>query len=804
MKKTLNGHWQLLIPHLNQTINAHVPGSVYLDLLESKLIPDPFYRTHEYEVREWMRHDYIYERSFETHLSEKDIYLVCEGIDTIANISINNVLIARTINMHLRHRFPIKHRLHEGTNTIRIHIESPIEYIEKKRAESPYQLFNVWDAMKGYIHIRKAHSMFGWDWGPQLPDAGIFRTIELHETANGFIDYVKTDQHHHDGKVDLTYQVFTQNQTVDDVEVVITDPDGHEIHRSHQSSGSLTISNPKYWFPVGYGEPFCYQLVASLKHQGEICDSKKLTIGLKTSSIKREKDQYGESFTYVHNGVELFLKGANYIPEDSINGRTSPEKTRKLLTDAVKANHNTVRVWGGGLYPSNDFYEICDELGLIVWQDFMFACSFYNMEDTEWVQSVEMEIKDNLKRFMHHPSIGILCGNNENETAAVDWNIPSLEISKKMYLELFENLIPSWIHALDVKIPYWPSSPSSGGNFYRPNFDGMGDMHYWGVWHNNEPIEYYRKVFPRFMSEFGIQSFPDIETVKTFTRPQDHHIYTKVMKSHQKNRTANKKIIAYMRKMFKYPDRFEDILYVSQLIQAEGVRYGVEHFRRHYGRTMGSIYWQLNDCWPVASWSSIDYLGRWKALHYHSKKFYQPVLLSIEENKRSMKANIVITNDTASDIKGTLEWVYETLDGKVIAKDSIESIAFKRSSTHQQSINCYPHRAFKKQAILYVSFKDEQGQLISNMTAFVQDKDLELKNDGIQVAVDTHEGIASIHLISPSVKRFVQLKYQNHVFSDNYVHLRAHQEMIITFETEDDSKQIMNDLFVRSLVETTL
>jgi beta-mannosidase len=802
MKTKLKSNWQLFIPHLNQTIPAQVPGSIYQDLLKAHLISDPFYRTNEYEVREWMRHDYVYECTFHVALTSAHIDLVCEGLDTITNIIINNTQLARTINMHLRYRFPIKHLLHEGLNAIRIEIKSPIQYIERKEAESPHQFFSVWDAMKGYIHIRKAHSMFGWDWGPQLPDAGIFRDIYLHETPNGHIDYIKVDQEHQQGKVELSYQVYLKDNHHDEVEVVILDPKGFELYRSNRLSGTLLIENPLYWWPVGYGDPSRYQVIAYLKHQGEICDSKTLSIGLKTSTIKREKDEFGESFTYVHNGVELFLKGANYIPEDSINGRTSPKKTYKLLKDALRANHNTVRVWGGGLYPSDDFYETCDELGLIVWQDFMFACSFYNMEDKEWVQSVEMEIKDNLKRFMHHPSIGILCGNNENETAAVDWKIPSLEISKKMYLELFEHLIPSWIKELDVKIPYWPSSPSSGGNFFRPNFDGMGDMHYWGVWHNNEPIEYYRKVFPRFMSEFGIQSFPDIETVKTFTLPKDHHIYTKVMKSHQKNKTANKKIIAYMRKMFKYPKQFEDILYVSQLIQAEGVRYGVEHFRRHYGRTMGSIYWQLNDCWPVASWSSIDYEGRWKALHYHSKKFYQPVLLSIEENKRSMKANIFITNDTNKDIKGTLTWVYETLRGEVIATNQIESIAFKRAATHQQSIDLYPFRLMKKHAVLYVTFKDEQGITISNMTAFVQDKDLELDHDGIDLQVTTHQGIASIHLKSPTVKRFVQLKYKNNIFSDNYVHLRAHQEMIITFETEDDEHEILQNLFIRSLVET--
>jgi beta-mannosidase len=371
-----------------------------------------------------------------------------------------------------------------------------------------------------------------------------------------------------------------------------------------------------------------------------------------------------------------------------------------------------------------------------------------------------------------------------------------------MYLKLYEDMIPTILNELKVEIPYWPSSPSSGGNFHRPNYDGMGDMHYWGVWHGNEPIEYYRKVFPRFMSEFGIQSFPSIETVKTYVRPKDYNIYSKVMKSHQKNKTANKKIMAYLKKMFIYPKAFEDILYVSQLIQAEGVRYGVEHFRRHYGRTMGSIYWQLNDCWPVASWSSIDYYGRWKALHYHSKKFYAPILISIEENKRTMRGQVVVTNDELQ--KKTLTYRYKLIDFDGEMLDQGEKI-ITIDPQSAQTIATFDYKAYshmKKRLMMYVEILHEDEVISDNMATFVQDKDLELAHKAIKFDVTSNDGYAIITLKAPTVMRFVELKYKDLVLSDNFFHLLPNEAKEVILKTSDAPKDIQKELTIRSLVET--
>lgn len=796
MKISLGGNWKLFIPHLNQTIDGIVPGSVYKDLLEAKLIPDPFYRMNEYEVREWMRYDYHYERTFFYHKELKHVDLVCDGIDTLGDIYINNHLVANTNNMHLRYRFSLDEVLVDGENTIKIVLKSPIQYIEEKENACPYRFYQQKDAMRGFIHIRKAHSNFGWDWGPQLPDAGIWRKIEIHTYDQSYIEHVHIKQTHESNKVLLDYRVDLSGE--DQVEVEIKNPEGTIIYQSNNIFSQVEIKDYKLWWPVGYGEQPLYQLSIRTKD-----DIKVMKIGLKQSYIKREPDQYGESFTYVCNGVEIFIKGANYIIEDNVMGRASIKTSLRLLQDAVRANHNSVRIWGGGIYPTDEFYEACDELGLIVWQDFMFACAFYNLDDEKLLSTIKEEIKDNAKRLYHHPSLMLFCGNNENETAAVHWFIPSVEVSKRMYLMLFEDLIPKWLDELDLGVFYWPSSPSSGGNFKDPNSDDYGDMHYWGVWHLNEPIEHYRKHFPRFMSEFGIQSFPSIETVKTFALEEDLHIYSKVMKSHQKNKTANSKIVHYMRHMFHYPKVFEHSLYVSQLIQAEGVRYGVEHFRRHYGRTMGAIYWQLNDCWPVASWSSIDYEGRWKALHYHSKRFFSPLLVSIEENKRKMTASIHVTNESLNMYHACLKYRLMSLQGDIIEEEE-KLIEIDKLSTKLIVNQDFKHyKKMKKDLILHTVLTDIKGHLLAeNSATFVQDKDLNLSKDEIQVALTKHDGKVSILLESKSVQRFVELKYNDHIFSDNYFHLLPNEPKIITFESNDELSVIEKCMKVRSLIDT--
>ena len=584
-------------------------------------------------------------------------------------------------------------------------------------------------------------------------------------------------------------------------------PQGDILFQEHQtmsgtSSFQTIITNPQKWYPVGYGNQPLYFLKVSYSNENTILHEKTYKIGLREVHVKRENDQYGQSFTFVINGIEVFGKGADYIPEDNLLGRTNPELTRKLLTAAVEANHNMIRVWGGGIYPADYLFDICDELGIMVWQDLMFACSVYDLNDHEWTETMKEEIKDNLKRFRHHPSIVLICGNNENETAIEFWDIPNRDISKQLYVKHYETIIAPIVAEYFPQIDYWPSSPSSGKTFVQSNSDNYGDMHYWGVWHNNEPIANYRKYFPRFMSEFGIQSFPSLKTIQSFAKKDDMNIFSYIMEQHQKNNTANDKILSYIGKMFRYPKDFDSLLYVSQLIQAEGVRYGVEHWRRNYGRCMGALYWQLNDCWPVASWSGIDYFHRWKVLHYHSKKFYQPVLISILEEGQN--ASIHVTNDTLEDVSGQVIWKLLDFQGVTLEEGySLGTIkAQSAMKVAELSFNLEGHVAMER--VLYTRF-EMNGKVISeNQVSFVPDKHLKLKKATIQSNVTVQNGLCELTLSADTFAKYVevQLDLEDVVFSDNYFFLIPGISKTITFKTMKSADEINQLLKLRSLCDT--
>ncbi|MFH0993239.1 MAG: glycoside hydrolase family 2 protein, partial [bacterium] len=569
MKISLNGTWHLSGGPAIESTTGIVPGSVYGDLLAAGLIKDPFDQDNEYEVRDLMNHDYCYTRDFVIDDDPLCMhpFLVCDGIDTLAEIRINDILIGTTDNMHRRWRFDIAMALRTGVNHIEVLLHSCLAFIREKNAACSTDFFQAGDAVRGFIHLRKGSSMFGWDWGPQLPDAGIWRDIAIDLVDTAYLENVHIRQEHQaDGAVAIRMVIGTVilgNADSLSLEVVIKDPNDAIIDVSSLAITGLDvfsqtlIHDAQRWYPVGYGEQPLYTVIVFLKDGGNVKDAKTLRIGLRDIHVKRENDAWGQSFTFVCNGIEIFVKGADYIPEDNLLGRTSTAKTRALLTAAREANHNMVRVWGGGIYPADAFYDSCDELGLLVWQDLMFACAVYDMDDAAWVATMKAEIADNLQRIRHHACIAIICGNNENEVAIADWGVPNQAISKRHYIKQYLETIRPIVEEDFPDILYWPSSPSSGGTtFDRPNADGSGDMHYWGVWHNNEPIAYYRKYFPRFMSEFGIQSFPSLKTVKSFARDADLNIFSYIMEQHQKNKTANDKILNYVGKMFRYPKDF--------------------------------------------------------------------------------------------------------------------------------------------------------------------------------------------------------------------------------------------------------
>ncbi len=671
--------WKVRSCQTGQCFETKVPGTVYGTWLEHGAMEDPYWRDCEDDALAMMEGEYEYETTLpfcEELMSCRAIRLKFEGIDTLADIYFNGNHLGVADNMHRVWEYPVKSLAAEigGVNTIRVRFHSPLSFIKEAYEKSPYD--GSPEAMQGFPLLRKSHCSFGWDWGPRLPDAGLFRPVSLVGVEQAEIRDVWIRQIHREGTVSLSCDIAVESvcDTVCTCELKVTGPKGDtsvsQLQRKNDGFfGGIVIDNPELWWPNGYGSQPLYQVEAVLKANGEIQDIQSRMVGLRTMKVNTGADEYGSRFAHEVNGVEIFAMGADYIPEDCIRGRVNRERTRTLLEHCRDCNFNVIRVWGGGYYPDDFFYDLCDELGLIVWQDFMFACAVYPLTP-EFEANVTAEIRDNVRRIRHHACLGLWCGNNEMEMFLADNQWVRKPLQKTEYLIMNERIIPELLRQYDPDTFYWPSSPSSGGDFDSPNDPDRGDVHYWEVWHGGLPFTDYRNYYFRYLSEFGFQSFPAVKTIEQFTAPEDRNIFSYVMEKHQKNAGANGKILQYMSQMYLYPESLELLVYVSQLLQAEAIRYGVEHFRRNRGRCMGCVYWQLNDCWPVASWSSIDYYGRWKALHYFAKRFFAPVLLSCEEegalsssmnvneeNRRIRKAaRFCVTNETRERITGVIRW----------------------------------------------------------------------------------------------------------------------------------------------------
>lgn len=682
-------------------IETQMPGSVYGTFLEKGLIPDPYYRDNELAVLKLMENDFIFQTTLnltQEQLESDFIALRFEGIDTLADIYLNDEFLGNAFNMHRIWEFDLSELGRLGDNELKMIFHSPTKYI--KEANQIVYTGGAHEAMEGFPHLRKSHCMFGWDWGPRLPDAGLFRPVTLVYGNIARIDSVYITQLHeissvkeiksldYDGeeyiqscteKADVTLDFDICLELFDEVlseetklRLAVTAPDGDTffIDDASECDYRITIEDAKLWWPAGFGKQPLYTVSVELvAADGTVLDVWQKRIGLRTMTVNTDDDKWGKCFAHEVNGLKIFAMGADYIPEDNILSRVNEDRTRKLLEDAAAANHNCIRVWGGGYYPEDYFFDACDELGLIVWQDFMFACAQYELDD-EFEANITAELVDNIRRIRHHASLGLWCGNNEMETQTLDkaW-LPSIK-QKYDYIKMYEYIFPKIVAAEDPQTFYWPSSPSAGGNFDNPWNENIGDAHYWDVWHGEKPFTDYRTYFFRYLSEFGFQSFPCIQTVETFTQPSDRNIFSRVMEMHQRNVAANGKIMKYMGATYLYPNEFDTLLYASQLLQADAIRYGVEHFRRHRNRCMGTVVWQLNDIWPVASWASVDYYGRWKALHYAEKRMFAPVLISVEEKGEidgrpfciqepsdiEKSARINISNESIEEVRGTVNW----------------------------------------------------------------------------------------------------------------------------------------------------
>lgn len=810
----LNGLWEMKNLCNDTTVSANVPGSVYNDLLNAGLIEDPYFRDNEYNALEISSNHYAYQRTFEISdeiIKSDMVYLLCKGLDTLCDIYINDTFVSSTNNMHRTYEFDIKEFLHKGTNSIKIVFHSPVEYVEKM--DDLDHLISSSCAVRGISHIRKASCMFGWDWGPKLPDMGIWRDIAIvYGNAERITDmYIRTRPSGTQYLVDIELENDIVKNSSDVVnKITITDDEGNTVAaESTDGAVSLVINNPKLWWPNGYGEQPLYTVTNELYIDDTLVDSVTKTIGLREISVNRDKVEDGTKFEFCVNGVSIFVMGADYIIEDNILPRCNKEKTEQLIQDCVEANYNIIRVWGGGLYPEDYFFDLCDKYGLLVWQDFMFANAMYNY-DKAFLDNIAHEIEDNIKRLRHHACLAIWCGNNEIEELwdgrwrRNNWGTPVL---KANYIKLFELFIPELVEKYDPDRFYWPSSPSSYGSFDDPNGEQHGDMHYWGVWHADEPFTAFRNLYPRMMTEFGLQSFPDYKTIESFTLPEDRNIFSYVMESHQKSRTGNEKIMNYIGMTYRYPKNLEALVYVSQLIQAEGIKYGVEHWRRNRGRCMGSIYWQLNDCWPVASWSSIDSFGRWKALHYVAKRFYAPVMISACEEDTNV--SLWMCNERRNKVSGKAVWRL-LRNNEVLLSEETKMELSPLSSVKIMEDNFAKYILTpqeRRNTILEYQFVVDNTVISEGTLCFVKYKHFDFVNPNLKTKVLEDNGTLKITVSAEHFAKFVRLDLTktDAVFSDNYFDLIGGEEKTITIKRADNEinlKELTEQLTVTSLFDT--
>lgn len=817
----LNGIWNLESPGWEKPVKAQVPGSVLAEMLENGMAEDPYWRTNEYKVRELFRQDYSYSRSFTVPsqiLEADEILLVFEGIDTVGDIYLNGELLGKVKDMHRTWRFDVKGRVKEE-NELKVLLHAPIRYIEEKQEGSDIT-YSSTGSMLGNGALRKAHYMFGWDWGPQLPDAGIWRSVYIAYACVARLEDVRIRQHHKAQavtvEVDCPVRVF--DDAAAEVKVCVTEPGGRvqecDVPGTAGSKVSIEIEEPALWWPNGYGEQPLYKVEVFLSSDGRTLESREYRIGLRTVTVSTQKDEWGNEFAFVVNGQKIFGMGANYIPEDNLLPRLSRERSERLVKDCAAANFNCIRIWGGGYYPEDYLYDACDRYGILVWQDLMFACNVYEL-DEEFEENILAETRDNVKRLRHHACLALWCGNNEMEWlwdggGRLKGHHPRY---KGDYIKIFEMLLPREVKKYDDQTFYWLSSPSSGGSFDAPNDWNRGDNHYWDVWHANKPFTEYRNFHFRFCSEFGFQSFPHKKTLESFSLEEDRNIFSEVMESHQKNGQANTKIFSYVSEYYKYPKDLESIAYISQILQLKAIQYGVEHWRRNWGRCMGSIYWQLNDCWPVASWASIDYYGRWKALHYGARRFYGRFIASAcEEEEFSTKITYYVLNESFRERDAVLEIALLDREFRVLHQEElpVHSGAFAMEPVKEADFgNWIGGEEEKKQ--VFARFRLSEGSVCvsTGVTMFVKPKYFAYRLPVYETEVTERGEEFAVSVKADTFANYVELYLEQAdcVFSDNYFDITDRQGVTVTVRKEElpegmTAEDIKAQLRIKSVAES--
>ena len=816
-KIDLGGQWEFRKSGSAKWYPATVPGCVQLDLLKNKLIKDPFYRSNEDSVQWVAENGWEYRRIFymdESLFAYQHIDLILEGLDTYANVYLNDTLIVVANNMFRQWYVDnAKYRLYIGRNELRIQFPS----ITKTNTEL-YSRLETKLPGDDKVVCRKAAYNFGWDWGPKLVTSGIWKPLylKLYRRVNllgvQFIQKSLTDS------AAYMSAIFTMSSSVGDTCAIRIDNDSVPLitHHTYLKKGvnlvrfDFVIKNPKLWWPNGIGTPYLYPFNYYVYLSDDLVEKGLQKVGLRTIELVQQRDTVGRTFIFFVNKVPVFVKGANYIPQDNFPTRVSDSAYRALLSDVKGSNINMLRVWGGGIYEKDVFYDLCDELGIMVWQDFMFACAMYP-RDKDFMQNVNAESMQNIYRLRRHACLALWCGNNEIDEGWKNWGWQKEYKYKPAdsswvyqgYQNIFNGLLANNVKKYDTLRPYIPTSPMFGWG--KPESALAGDMHYWGVWWGKHPFSEYKEYIGRFMSEYGFQSFPDISSFRRFTKPEDLKLGSKVMKAHQKHPNGYELIDEYMMRDFRRPKDFESYAYVSQILQAEGIKTAIEAHRRSMPYCMGTMFWQYNDCWPVVSWSARDYYGTPKALHYYIRNAYKDLLVSPVIEKGRFRVYIV--SDRYYPVDGHLNVTITDLEGRKIL-DTLRQITvpFLNSYSYFDVDSASILRGNDpKNLVVKASFltADKNKDIYSNTFYFVPVRDLALKKPNITMEVKEIPVGFMITLTSDKLARSVWLSTSvKGKFIQNFIDVLPGEPAEIFFFTTSDVKDMKDKIIFRSLFDT--
>ena len=782
-----------------EPLPCQAPCTMFSVLYDHGKIPDPFFGLNEQTLQHLSRSDCSFTAVFpadETILAREYVELTFYGLDTLCRITLNGKKLDSVKNMHRIYTYDVKALLVPGENTLQLDFESPVRYFAREQHRH-YLYMNGGDTIPGTAHLRTAFYQSGWDWGPTLQDMGIFRPVELRGYDTDRLSDMILSQEHHDSIVDVKIRAWTEKQSGCSIFATL---DGKRVPLQG-GEAVIRVEQPRLWWVRGYGEQNLYGLTLELVSGETVLDTKHMRIGLRTLTVSTEPDadKQGNEFCFVINGVKIFAMGANYIPMDSMLSRVTPQRLDALIDCAIDANFNTLRVWGGGYYPEDHFYDLCDEKGILVWQDFMVACA--NIWLTEEMEAqFRQESRDNLLRIQHHASLGLLCGNNEMEDMILNAGVQNTELVRMDYLKLYEHILAEASAEYSPDTYYWPSSPSSGGGFDDPGSYARGDTHYCKVWHGGVPYTAYRQEKFRFCSEYGFESFPSMKTVKAFAAPKDWNCFSRVMENHQKCKGGNGNILRYLSNNYLYPGSFENLVYASQLLQADAISYGVEHFRRLRGYCMGSIYWQFNDCWPVASWSSVDYFGRYKALHYAARRFYAPVAMGLFLEKGELTVNV--SNETMRPFRGSITVSIKD-QGFTLHHQETQDISVKRLSSKDVFTMEIPEMDPYHDFISVELFGEARNFLTRRVEMLVPPKHFDWRKPELKVsAAETGNGLAlSVSCNTFTKGVFLDFRDNDWILSDNFFPITDETPCTVLVCTDRSARDVLDQLTVKTVYD---